>query len=118
MRPSFDSPIIVIVGFICTWLAIGLPFAFICRQMARPDAMSEVESFLTGLACGPVGIWVVRRLNERARIAAHETGKLMDARRTAPDPEDAPPPPPHLMPGGNAYMPPPERSEWLRDKPE
>ena len=117
MRPDFTSPIIVFAGAVSLWLVITLPFAFLCRHVSRQDALSPAEAFLLGLAGGPLGLYLVRKANERAMLAGRDTAKILNARRDGPEPVDAPPPPPHLMPGGNAFRPPPPGNDWLeRDR--
>ncbi len=76
MRPDFDQPWFLAIATIATWLLVCFPFALMARRMARTDALNPVEAFILGQACGPVGLWLVKRANDRAILRA-QRGALL-----------------------------------------
>jgi hypothetical protein len=78
LTPDFGSPVIALVGIICTWILVFFPFALWCRQIARADALSPVEAFILGQACGPIGLYLVRRANKAAAAAAYRRDLVLD----------------------------------------
>lgn len=142
---SLNTPVIWVAGPVCAWLALGMPFAWMCRRIARDDALTQLEALICGLFCGPFGILIVRRANalaaRRAEIAAGELEiKLIQAREEAaaeraaieaqegapveafklpPKLADNAPLPPEALPGAPAFRPPPPEVQgaWLIDPP-
>ncbi len=106
---NFSSPTTGAIGVLCTWIVLFFPFAIWAMKIARPDALNSIEAYFLGQMCGPVGIYLVRRANERA-VAKALSDEL--ARKAAPPepPEimDAPATPPAFLPGATAWRPPPD----------
>lgn len=134
---------IYVVGPVCLWLALGMPFWYLCRRAARQDSMSQFEAGILGLLTGPVGLWLVRHANDKAALKAAEHAAEVDIKliqaaeeRAAEEAEIAkggapafqPPPPPMVgpmplppedLPGSQAFRPPPPevQGSWLTDPP-
>lgn len=139
---SLNTSVMWFAGPVCAYLALGMPFAWVCRRMARDDALTQFEAFICGLFCGPFGILIVRRANalagRKAEIAAGELQvKLIQAReekaaeeaaltaapieafKVPPRLADNAPLPPQDLPGAPAFRPPPAEVQgtWLVDPP-
>jgi len=142
MLAMFEVPVILILGPVCAWLALGIPFAYICRGMARQDALSPFEAALSGLIGGPFGILIVRHANllaaRKAEVAAGELavklviaqeekaaeqsaveGAPIEAFKVPPKLADNAPLPPEILPAAQAFRPPPPevQGSWLVDPP-
>ncbi|MBE7491221.1 MAG: hypothetical protein HS108_05625 [Planctomycetes bacterium] len=129
-----------VIGAVCAYLALGMPFAWVCRRMARDDALTPIEAWLAGLLAGPFGILIVRYANrmaaEKAEIAAGElevkliqaqeekaaeqaavTEAPIEAFQVPPRLADNIPLPPEDLPGAQAFRPPPPETQgaWLTD---
>ncbi|MBK8206249.1 MAG: hypothetical protein IPK87_05545 [Planctomycetes bacterium] len=106
---SFDSPTVGAIGVLCLWIVLFFPFAIWATKIVRPDALNTIEAYILGQTCGPVGIYLIKRANERAVIKAQAD----ELARRAPPPEPpeimhAPAQPPAFLPGATAWRPPPE----------
>lgn len=113
---NFDSPIVLIAGMLSLWIVVFFPFAIIARRMARPDAFHPIEAYVLGQAAGPLGVWLVKRGNDKAVLTAlRRAAEIDEARRIERESAEKGPqrhtgtiPRPDEMPGGLAFKPPPK----------
>jgi len=76
--PSFNNPVLLAMGVLCTWLLVLFPFAIWAMKIVRPDALNRLEAYALGQTCGPVGVYLVHRANRAAAARAFRQGLLVD----------------------------------------
>jgi hypothetical protein len=117
MRPNFDQPFVYFIGVFATWVLVFFPFAIIATRIARADALNVVEAYFLGQTCGPVGLWLIKRANDRAAQRACQVALTLQA-PAEPEIADVVDPRKRITegipameerPGARAFKPPPER---------